>query len=250
MRNFFRRLIRAATTFVLRLRSHPLPLTTEGHSVIIAPHQDDEAFGCAGLILARRHAGLPVNIVYITDGAGSHPNHPRLGPAEIAQIRRAESIEAMQHLQVASTSLHFLDAADGTLAQLSQQAAEEQARRLATILTLIQPTELFIPCRDDGSSEHIAAFKLTQRALQFAELNPRLREYPIWARWRPQQLMRIGLRSRHVWRVTFPQAVSTKRAILAVYASQTEPTEPWPDPVLPLGFLDCFASTEEFFFER
>lgn len=248
MKKLFRRLLRAGVTVILRVRSHPLVLA-EGQCVIIAPHQDDEAFGCAGLILARRNAGLPVSIIYVTDGAGSHPNHPRLSPADVAQIRRTEAVLAMRQLGVAETDLHFLDAADGTLAHLTQPAADGFARRLAAMLNSIQPSELFIPCRDDGSSEHIAAFSLMQHALKIAALNPRPREYPIWARWRPQQLMRTGLRSRRVWRVGFPQAVAIKRAVLAVYVSQTQPTPPWSDPVLPRGFLACFASNEEFFFE-
>jgi LmbE family N-acetylglucosaminyl deacetylase len=193
---------------------------------------------------------VPVGIVYITDGAASHPAHPHHGPADIAQLRQAEAVRAMQQLRVGPTSLYFLGAPDGTLSHLDAAETEKFASRLAVLLAPLQPTELFIPCQDDSSSEHSAAYQLTLRALRIAGLSPRLYEYPVWARWRPQHLLRLGLRSHRVWRLFFPQNVLRKRAALACYQSQTQPTPPWPQPVLPSGFAACFESAEEFFFER
>ena len=248
MKELLRRGLRAAVTAALRLRSRPYPLEAGSRCVILAPHQDDEALGCAGLILARRAAGLPVTIIYLTDCAGSHPHHPRVSPADLVQLRRAEATQAMQLLQVAPSSLHFLNAPDGRLADLSPVAFDDIAQRLAALIAPLAPTELFLPGRADGSSEHTAAFHLTQRALQRARLNPRLLEYPVWARWSPQRLIRPAFTHR-VWRHAFPATISAKRAALACYVSQTQPTPPWPQPVLPAGFADSFDSAEEFFFE-
>ncbi len=248
MKELLRRGLRTAVTSALRMRSRPYPLAAGSRGLIIAPHQDDEALGCAGLIFSRRAAGLPVSIVYITDGAGSHPNHPQISPADLAQLRRGEASQAMQLLKVEAASLQFLNAPDGTLAHLSPAAFEAIAQRLAALIAPLAPTELFLPCQADGSSEHTAAFKLTARALQHAKLNPRLLEYPVWARWSPQRLIRPAFTSR-VWRHAFPETVAAKRAALACYVSQTTPTPPWPQPVLPAGFADSFESDEEYFFE-
>ena len=62
-----------------------------------------------------------------------------------------------------------------------------------------------VACRDDSSSEHAGAFALTAQALDRANLRPRLLEYPVWARWRPQHLLRIGRTSRRIWRLRFPE---------------------------------------------
>jgi len=250
MKELLRHCLRLVATVLLRLRSKPLAAPVECRCVIIAPHQDDEALGCAGLIVTRRAAGLPVHVVYVTDGAGSHPNHPRLQPRDIARLRRAEAIVAMQGLGVAESALYFFDAPDGTLTHLDPDAFENLAAGLAAQLASLQPTELFLPCRDDTSSEHTGAFSLTIRALRIAGLTPRIFEYPVWARWRPQALFRVGLRSRIVSRLFFPSSVTLKRATLSAYVSQSEPTPPWPEPVLPRGFIGCFDSAEEFFFER
>src|SRR5690606_16204888 len=41
---------------------------------VIAPHPDDESLGCGGLIAALAADGRAVQVVFVTDGAGSHPN--------------------------------------------------------------------------------------------------------------------------------------------------------------------------------
>jgi LmbE family N-acetylglucosaminyl deacetylase len=250
MKEFIRRMLRSMVTVALRRRSHPLQLTPDARCLIIAPHQDDEAFGCAGLILAQRTLGIPVDIVYLTDGSGSHPGHPRLAPADIARIRHQEAVNAMQHLCIPSTSLHFIDASDGMLDRLTPAATAEFTRRLGDLIGSLRPTEIFLPCEEDSSSEHTAAFALSRQALRLSGLQPRMLEYPVWARWRPQQLLRLSRKNRHVWRLTFPNAALLKSAILDMYVSQTDPTPPWTDPVLPQGFVGCFKSNEEFFFER
>lgn len=248
MKNISRRLLRTAITFMMRLCSRSYQLVPGSRSVILAPHQDDEAFGCAALILTRRKLNLPVNIIYLTDGAGSHPNHPQLSPSNLAILRRAEATQAMQGLHVEATDLKFLDAPDGTLAHLSAADFEALARQLAASFTASAPTELFLPCRDDGSSEHAATHQIAQRALELTHLRPRIFEYPIWARWSSQRLLR-PLWTGRVWRLKSPPSNAPKRTVLACYRSQIEPTPPWPHAVLPTGFVNIFYSDEEFFFE-
>jgi N-acetylglucosamine malate deacetylase 1 len=249
MKKLLRRLLHPVAASFVGLRSGDGPPISGNHCVIIAPHEDDEAFGCAGLILTRRAANVSVSIVYLTDGAGSHPHHPRLNPTAISQLRRTEAIQAMGKLNLTEDSLHFLEAPDGQLSRLSSLASTELTARFAALLVQLQPTELFLPCRHDSSTEHTGAFHLTHRALQLAHVTPRIFEYPIWARWRPQQLFWLALTYRQVWRLSFPRYAAAKRRALATYVSQTEPTPPWSAPVLPPGFIDCFSSADEYFFE-
>ncbi len=251
MKEFIRRLLRRLVCAFLCTHSQSYGTLSSGRCVVVAPHQDDETLGCAGLILHQRAAGIPVSIVYLTDGSGSHPGHPRLDPAAIAKIRRYEAVRAMQLLHVDAADLHFLDARDGTLSHLAAAETDALVRRLSAIFTSLQPTQLFAACRDDSSAEHTGAFDLTARALQEANLQPRLLEYPVWARWRPQHLLRIARASRQVWRLQLsPEKRDLKRAAIDTYVSQTTATPPWPQPVLPHGFAACFNSPEEFFFER
>lgn len=245
-----RRRLAACISIGLRLRSRPLVISGVERWLVVAPHQDDETLGCGGLIHARRQAALPVHVLFLTDGSASHPGHPRVPPVAIADLRRAESTKALHLLGVQADALHFINAADGTLAQLRPEAANRLVGEIAMTLTSIAPTVVFLPCGDDGSSEHDAAFVLVRRALAAAKLQPRLLEYPIWSRWSPRQFATHLVKPSTVWRGDFRSAAAQKTRSLAVFTSQTEPLPPWTEPALPRGFAAFFASGEEFFFER
>src|SRR5438067_976178 len=61
-----------ADAFLLfaRIKSRPLSLTSDS-IMVIAPHQDDETFGCGGLIALQREGGATVKVVFLTDGGNS-----------------------------------------------------------------------------------------------------------------------------------------------------------------------------------
>src|SRR5665213_2709092 len=86
-----------------------------GGKLIIAPHPDDETLGCGGLIASQARAGQAVDIVFLTDGAASHPGHPTLSPAQLAGARRDEAVAAAAILGVRADRLHFFNLPDSTL---------------------------------------------------------------------------------------------------------------------------------------
>jgi len=219
-------------------------------ALVIAPHQDDETLGCGGLLLQKRQAGAPVRIVYITDGSASHRGHPTLTPAALAALRQGEARQAMHLLGVEETTLIFLGIGDGTLAHLDLPTAAEVVEKIAGLLRQVRPDEIFLPLRDDGSSEHDASFVLVQRALALAGLHPRLFEFPVWAAWNPLRLFRPLGTSRNVWRVDYREHAGLKRQAIGAYGSQTEPIAPWEKPALSSEFLSYFCTGREYFFER
>jgi LmbE family N-acetylglucosaminyl deacetylase len=235
--------------WALRWRSRPYVGDRNSPILVLAPHPDDETLGCAGLIAQARQAGRDVSIAYLTDGSASHPGHPRVGPAEIAGVRRAEAIAATGLLGVPREHLHFLGAQDGALDRLDPAAAAALKDGLVRLLSALRPAEIFLPARRDGSSEHEAAFPLILAAVAQAGLSPRVLEYPVWARWNPRRLARPLLTSRRVWRLAAPENGALKRRALAVYASQFEALAPWEQPALAPEFAAFFSSPEEFFFE-
>jgi LmbE family N-acetylglucosaminyl deacetylase len=244
-----RRTLHVALRCLLRLRSKPYPVTQDVVTLVFAPHQDDETLGCGGLLLLKRNEGLTVRVTYITDGQASHPGHPTLTPTDLAAQREAEACAAMELLGVERAGLSFLGVRDGTLAHVDAQTADDVVRRIGVVLEQVRPDEIFLPCRQDGSSEHDAAFALVTRALAQTGQKPRLLEYPVWSAWNPLRLIRTLRTSRQVWRVNFHGYEGLKRQALAAYASQTAPIAPFVQPVLSREFLSFFSSPEEFFFE-
>ena len=249
LRQIARHALHVLFKLALRLRSRPYPITREGVTLVIAPHQDDEALGCGGLILTQRRSGRDVRIAYVTDGSASHPGHPSMSPAILVARRIAEATQATGLLGVEASRLNFLGAQDGSLAHLTPTEAAALTLKIAETLAATRPTEIFLPCRHDGSSEHDAAFLLVQRAVQAGATRPRLLEYPIWSWWNPRLLWRPLLTSRRVWRAEFGRQSEQKRRALACYTSQVETTPQWPNPVLSAEFLSFFGSGTEFFFE-
>ncbi len=47
---------------------HPVDQVAQGAALILAPHPDDEVFGCGGTIMQHVMQGDPVNVIIITDG--------------------------------------------------------------------------------------------------------------------------------------------------------------------------------------
>ncbi len=89
-KEFFRLIAARGGQLILRLTSRTY-VGRRGITIVFAPHQDDETLGCGALIAHKRNDGQPVHVVFLTDGSCSHPNHPRVTPVEIAELRAQEA---------------------------------------------------------------------------------------------------------------------------------------------------------------
>jgi LmbE family N-acetylglucosaminyl deacetylase len=244
-----RSLLQCAVRVLLRLRSRRLEVRGETRCLVVSPHPDDSTLGCGGLIVLKRLDAAPVDIVFVTDGSASHPAHPTLARDALAKQRMHEELVALGILGVDRSRAHFLGVRDGTLAGLAPAQAEDVVGRIAGLLSEVGPDEVFLPYRDDRSSEHEACFRLVMLGLARSGLRPRIFEYPVWSRWDPRPLLRPLLFSRRIWRLSFPGYGHLKRLALGAYASQIEPTPPWTEARLSRKFLSIFSADEEFFLE-
>ncbi len=64
--------------------------------LVLAPHPDDEVFGCGGALAGLRAEGADVHVLLLSDGAGEEPDPGRRNAIEAA--RKAESAEALARL--------------------------------------------------------------------------------------------------------------------------------------------------------
>lgn len=250
LKNLARSLVRSYLASKLRRRSRPLHLSANGTLLVLAPHPDDEAFGCGGLIARRAAEGRRTVVAYFTSGEGSHRGHPKLGPADIAILRRAEATAAMASVGIAEGNLEFCGAPDGRLASLSEAEQALWADRLRDLVAKVAPTELILPCRDDGSSEHEAVFRLLCRALKALPAQKvRVLEVPVWSWWSPRLLAGVVARPAAVWTQPVEPYAVQKRKLIGSYPSQSEPTHPFSRAVLPHRFARAFDTAEEFLLE-
>jgi LmbE family N-acetylglucosaminyl deacetylase len=90
--------------------------------LIIAPHPDDESLGCGGLIAAARAHNIPVEIIVVSDGVGSHPNSRSYPPPRLRSVREQEAIVAAAELGVSDASVKFLRMSDKSMPSTGPQA--------------------------------------------------------------------------------------------------------------------------------
>jgi N-acetylglucosamine malate deacetylase 1 len=244
---FLRQIAVHACGSLLRSGSQPFELREET-AVVVAPHQDDESLGCGGIIARKRNEGVPVHVIFITDGSASHPGHPRITAPQLAVLRRNEAMQALACLGVERTAVHFLEEPDGTLNVITPERRAALVARLAGLIASLCPGEIFLPCQPDGSSEHDATFDFVVEATLRTGLRPDVWEYPVWSWWNPGLLLRRWLKAKDCRRQPLEDYQQGKRQAIGCYLSQVQPLVPEPLPALPPEFVDIFRQDTEYFF--
>ncbi len=99
----------------------PAALSSQDRLLILSPHCDDETLGAGGTIAAARRRGIPVRIVFLTNGDGSRSTQIAVDVREmrrnsfqqLAALRQKESTAAARALGVDAADLTFLGYPDG-----------------------------------------------------------------------------------------------------------------------------------------
>jgi LmbE family N-acetylglucosaminyl deacetylase len=222
----------------------------QGETVLLAPHSDDEALGCGGL-LAQAPDPSRVHILYATDGAASHAFLTPRGlevRGELIETRKAEARCAAAVFGIPSKNLHFLDFPDGALRR--QQA--QLCAALAALLAALRPQTILLPFRYDRHPDHIAVHRAGIEAARSAALleTAVFYEYFIYPEWRelPGGDVRGCLDAAVLAALALDRAVEVKRTALACYASQFTRYFPWQArPVVPAPLLERSLSQPELF---
>ena len=188
-----RHLARAALLWIHR---HAVRVQLNGDptrpAVVFSPHFDDETLGCGGSIILKRRAGAEVVVVFMTDGSRSHAN--LMPAAELARLRQAEGREACNAMGIDASSVKMLLYPEGSLAL----HAEDATRRVAEMLKVVRPEEIYLPYRGDVNSDHVATNSIVLSAADRVGRPFILLEYPVWfwKRWPWMMLPASGRRLR------------------------------------------------------
>ncbi len=156
------------------------PQRLPGPVWVVAPHPDDEALGCGGLLSALSELGREIHALLMTDGGASHPNSARFPGPILAQQRLGEWRSGLGALGVAAQQSVSLGLADGDLIRcspLSVRHAIEQAWAPTS------PATLLLPWRRDPHTDHRACWLHFEPLL--AQV-PYVLEYTVWLPERSQ----------------------------------------------------------------
>jgi len=188
--------------------AQPLDVPTSRRVIVLAPHADDEVFGCGGFMALAVGRSCDVRVVFMTDGSKGYDAAEAGGDrasfeAALVARRKAEASRAGALLGLGEPV--FLDLADGAAGD-SPGAAE----KLAEVLGDLSPELVLLPYFADGHPDHWATVKHFVNAAQRARLPSSL---PCWGYevWTP--LVANGF-------VDITAAMPLKQAAMAVYESQ------------------------------
>lgn len=161
--------------------------------LVLAPHPDDEVFGCGGAIAQHVKSGHPVCVVILTDGALYAD----------ANVRQRESIAAAQLLGYGKPE--FWGLPDGGL-----HYADELAQRLADKIAQCGADLVYAPSPLEYHPDHRQAQLLATEAVRRSTPELRLAFYEVGAPLRPNVLLDIST------------VMETKEAAMRCFVSQLE----------------------------
>jgi LmbE family N-acetylglucosaminyl deacetylase len=202
-------------------RLTPPELQPPGRAVVVAPHPDDETLGVGGTLATwAADADLPVTVVAVTDGEGSHPGSPTLRPAELAERRHEERRRALAALGLRDAVVVRAGLPDGDVAG--------HRGVLADLLDdLLRPGDtLLAPLPGDGHPDHDAVAEVADAVA--AHHDVARWHYAVWL-WHWAEPDAGGVHDRGVPRegavaVALPAAaLQAKRDAVACFTTQVEP---------------------------
>ncbi len=209
--------------------------------MVIAPHHDDETFGCGGLIALKRVGGISVKVVFLTNGSNAPlPPGRVVDRASLPALRLEEARVAMAALGVHEDDLHFFECPDSKLKWLPGEEKEITIERLRALITEYNAEQVFVTHRDDGHGDHEAAFELTKEAVRRSGVNVQILQYLIWKPWLHPLFRASFIRAlRGAYRLPIEDVLGKKTAAIQAYGSQLA--------TLPCGFEARFRRPYELF---
>ncbi|MEM7566226.1 MAG: PIG-L family deacetylase [Pseudomonadota bacterium] len=203
--------------------------------LVVAPHPDDEALGCGGLIALTAAADADIAVLFTTDGGASHRGEawPR---ERLADLRGREADAALAALGAGQAARCRLGLRDADMALPGSPEGDAALAATRAFLAKASPDLVVLPWRRDPHRDHRDSHALVSRALREARMAPTRLEYAIWLDelGRPEDHPRNGEMHRRA--LPIASVLTAKRAAIAAHVSQT--TDLIDDP-------DGFRLTEE-----
>lgn len=163
-------------------------LRADGQQILVlAPHPDDETFGCGGTLRLLASAGAAIDVAYLTRGElGSEAPEATTAErrAQLAAHRTEEARNACRILGV--RDVHFLTGRDGHVAE-----QPGLAREIGGLLAPGQYHRVFCPWPQDAHPDHQATFHWLVEALKTCPVQAAVWLYEVWTPLLPSTLVPI-----------------------------------------------------------
>ncbi len=191
-----------------------------GPTLLLAPHPDDESIGAGGLLALLADAGVPVRVLFVTDGTRSHPTSREYPAPRLRALREQEALDALDALGLAPEAAAFLRHPDCGLPALGTAAFREASGEIAAQINAFGAQTILVPWRRDPHCDHEGTWQLARGAIARTATQPRWLEYAVWAR------VKMGETAPRpdeadAWRLDITSVQERKRRAVAAHRSQT-----------------------------
>ena len=185
--------------------------------LVVAPHPDDESLGCGGVMAEACARGVPVRLLVLSDGAGSHPNSRAFPPGRLRALREQETLAAAAELGLPAENVRFLRLPDTRVPSRGPEA-ETAAAAIAAEAAACDAGAVLVTWRHDPHCDHEAAAALVELARP-RMTGRRILAYPVWG-WALPDGTEVGPEPRGC-RIDMSAHLAAKARAVACHRSQT-----------------------------
>jgi len=242
MHSFLRRLryLVRRTLLLVRLFSTRKNGLSDFRSVlVIAPHPDDEVIGLGGYLARQSEAACSVAIVYLSDGEKSLED---IEPQRVAEERRRLSLDVHERLGIVPGKAWWLGLPDGAIPRKGQAGFDGAVEKVAEIIRRMGPDAVFVTHPlDTGPSDHIAAYEITDGALNNTSCHGAFFGYWVWLWYSMPAQATFRMHWRNISRIPLDGLMQAKKKILMnAYMQPLSPNGKSWSGVLPKALLKAF----------
>lgn len=238
MLGYIKDIIRNLRCRLLQLKLSGKPEIALPESVlIIAPHPDDEAIGCGGLIARLCAEGQAPHVVVMTGGGGSLRGYSDMPESDVIKARRNLTLKSAKALGLPESNIHFLDFVDGHI----DDRPESEMKRLKDLIKQLKPDAIFVPHSGEGWPDHINTRQIILN-FQF----PKVYEYCVWMWY--YNVWNLDWKNAFQFRMTDSEHVAKLKAADAYIKPLAPCGQPW-SGVLPKPFIKANTARRELYFK-
>lgn len=232
-------ILRKILISIMQIRKNKCPqITIDSQTLILAPHPDDEIFGCAGLILQLVSQGKPPHIVIMTGGGASHKECCDVASSDVIAARRELTLKAAKELGLSHDYIHFLDFEDGRIGN----RPETEVEKLKNIIATLKPKTLLVPHNGEGWPDHLAVRTL---GLDLAYESTSIYEYCVWMWYYRQK--NLDWHNASKLKMSKTEHLKKHKAIANYISAYAPCGNPWVG-VLPKLFIKANSTDTELYF--
>ena len=209
-----------------------------GNVVILAPHPDDEVFGCGGLIARLVAEGHAPHVIVLT-GGGSHRCCCLTSESDIISERRKLTHKAISVLGLPESHLHELNFIDGHISD----GNPDEKKKLISLISEINPDVILVPHHGEGWPDHLAARDV---GIELAGEDTDVYEYCVWMWYYRQK--NLDWKNAYALKMTESEHKRKLEAIEIYHSALAPCGKPWVG-VLPKLFIGANSTSIELFFK-